>query len=589
MSSAQATDTAAAAAREQQQRGHFLGFGDPNHKPSILQQITEKRYRDVEEARHLVSEATLLSQIASFDAQHGAPLDLYERIAQTEPQMAIAAEFKRASPSKGDIAPGMVAAEQGLLYASVGAAVLSVLTEPFWFKGTVQDMREVREATQAQAEASRASRPAVLRKDFVVDEYMVLEARANGADTVLLIVAILEVDQLKRLMACCRAHGIEPLVEVHTDAEMEVALDAGARVIGVNSRNLHTFKLDMEATQRVSRIAAARGIRWGHRGDIQLAALSGITGPAEVDAFRAAGVSMVLVGETLMRAADPREAIRTLLGQQPGGAVLTRQLAKICGVTRAEDALAAAAAGANLIGVIFAERSKRRVSVEAAREIVAAVRAFGERSGVKALAPPPPEAAAAGAAEWFTRWAETLTEGSRRTPLVVGVFQDQPLDHVRETAAAAGLDLVQLHGDEGWDACAHCGVPALRVVHVPTSPSGEGEGDAAVTADAILAALRPGAAAAVLLDTSVGGARGGTGAVFDHALAARIEAAGVPVIVAGGLAPGGVGAVVAAARAWGVDASSGVEGEVPGVKDAGKVAAFLREARAAHAALARDG
>jgi anthranilate synthase / indole-3-glycerol phosphate synthase / phosphoribosylanthranilate isomerase len=184
------TTQAASVDTNQQERGHFFGFGDASHKPSILQQITEQRYKDVAAARSTVSEAELYEQITAFETEHGNPIDLYSRIAQTAPQVALAAEFKRASPSKGDIALNLVAAEQGLLYSSVGAAVLSVLTEPKWFKGSLQDMRDVRVATQA---ATGADRPAVLRKDFVVDEYMVLEGRANGADTVLLIVAILEV------------------------------------------------------------------------------------------------------------------------------------------------------------------------------------------------------------------------------------------------------------------------------------------------------------------------------------------------------------------------------------------------------------
>ena len=185
---------------DESERAHFFGHGDPTHKPSILQQITEQRYKDADKARLEVSAADLQQHIKEFEAQHGGPLSLYDRIAQTAPSVALAAEFKRASPSKGDIAVHLDAAEQGVMYTSVGAAVLSVLTEPKWFKGSLQDMRDVRLATQ---KLTGAGRPAVLRKDFVIDEYMVLEGRANGADTVLLIVAILEVSRQVEYH-CCR-------------------------------------------------------------------------------------------------------------------------------------------------------------------------------------------------------------------------------------------------------------------------------------------------------------------------------------------------------------------------------------------------
>ncbi|CAM9910180.1 unnamed protein product [Choristocarpus tenellus] len=140
--------TATSKDKELEQRGHLYGYGDPNHKPSILQEITAQRYRDVEEAKQMVSEDELRKKIKDFDDENGGPVDLFDRICAESPDMAVAAEFKRASPSKGNIAPDLIASEQGSLYASAGAAVLSVLTEPKWFKGTLGDMRDVRLATQ---------------------------------------------------------------------------------------------------------------------------------------------------------------------------------------------------------------------------------------------------------------------------------------------------------------------------------------------------------------------------------------------------------------------------------------------------------
>ncbi|CAN0438787.1 unnamed protein product [Discosporangium mesarthrocarpum] len=127
-------------------------------------------------------------------------------------------------------------------------------------------------------------RPAVLRKDFIVDKYQLLEARANGADTVLLIVAILERSKLHDLIEASRELGMEPLVEVHTDEEMVLALEANAKVVGVNNRNLHTFELDLSTTERVAAVAASLGVLWqGDERDVVLCALSGISAPGDVD------------------------------------------------------------------------------------------------------------------------------------------------------------------------------------------------------------------------------------------------------------------------------------------------------------------
>ena len=209
---------------------HILGIDDPQHTPSRLQKICGIRLKDVElsktpldvqgcgiDRNFYVSEEDLQREILDFDEQFGAPFNLSHRIAMTYPTMAIAAEFKRASPSKGDINPNVDIEFQTLQYASAGSAVISVLTEFKHFKGTLADMKRVRLATQR---ALADNRPAILRKDFILDRYQIFEARANGADTVLLIVAVLGVNQLKDLIATCRKLKMEPLVEVHTQREM---------------------------------------------------------------------------------------------------------------------------------------------------------------------------------------------------------------------------------------------------------------------------------------------------------------------------------------------------------------------------------
>ena len=169
---------------------HLYGFGDPFAKRSKLQEIVEQRRQDVAVAKGVKASEELRREVRQFIEAHGAPQSLAECISEASKggwQLALAAEFKRASPSKGDINPELDAAQQALQYAQVGASVLSVLTEPTWFKGYLQDLLEVRLKTQAWAEKAQRRRPACLRKDFVIDEYQVDEALAHGGDTVLLM------------------------------------------------------------------------------------------------------------------------------------------------------------------------------------------------------------------------------------------------------------------------------------------------------------------------------------------------------------------------------------------------------------------
>jgi len=262
---------------------------------SILETIVAKRREDVAAARA----ATPLGELRARIATAPEAIDFGERLRQSAP-MAVMAEIKRASPSKGDIAPGIDAAAQGVAYARAGAAAISVLTEPTWFKGTLEDMRAVREAIETVP-----GRPAVLRKDFLVDEYQVVEARVSGADSVLLIVASLGDAELCALLSCSRSLGMEPLVEVNSADEMRRALDAGATVVGVNNRDLRSFTVDLATTDRLAGMIPEGVI---------LAALSGISRRADVAHFEAVGASAVLVGEALMRAPDPAAMIRELRG-----------------------------------------------------------------------------------------------------------------------------------------------------------------------------------------------------------------------------------------------------------------------------------
>ncbi len=264
--------------------------------PGILETIVAKRREDVAGAKA----ALPIGDLQRMAGAAPPPIDFVARLAEAPP--AVIAEIKRASPSKGDIAPEMDAAEQALRYARGGAAGISVLTEPAWFKGTLDDLRRAREAVGELGEA----RPGLLRKDFLIDEYQLLEARAHGADAVLLIVACLGDEALGRLLACSRDLGMEALVEVNNADEMARAGVAGARLIGINNRDLRSFDVDLGTTDRLA---------GGAPGTALLAALSGIGARADVERFEAAGAKAVLVGEALMRAPDPAAMIAELRGR----------------------------------------------------------------------------------------------------------------------------------------------------------------------------------------------------------------------------------------------------------------------------------
>jgi len=209
--------------------------------------------------------------------------------------ISLIAEMKRYSPSRGPIRPDATVSEVVTAYQAAGARAVSVLTEPEWFGGSLDDLVEARSVCELP----------LLRKDFVVDEYQVLEARAAGADAVLLIVAALSPERLRELMAAASDLGMDSLVEVHDEDEVEAAVEAGAEVIGVNNRNLHSLEVDLETTFRLLADVPAGTV---------VVAESGITRRDDVDRLERAGVDAILVGEALMTADDPVRAVRELLG-----------------------------------------------------------------------------------------------------------------------------------------------------------------------------------------------------------------------------------------------------------------------------------
>jgi indole-3-glycerol phosphate synthase len=224
----------------------------------------------------------------------GAPPPLSALAALKAPGVGVIAEVKRRSPSRGALAAIADPAKLAATYADGGARAISVLTERRRFDGSLADLAAVRAAVDVP----------VLRKDFVVSPYQVHEARAYGADLVLLIVAALEQNVLLGLLERVESLGMTALVEVHTEAEATRALDAGASVIGINARNLSTFEVDRDAFARI-----APGLPSG----IVTVAESGVRGPADLLAYAGAGADAVLVGEGLVTSRDPRTAVADLV------------------------------------------------------------------------------------------------------------------------------------------------------------------------------------------------------------------------------------------------------------------------------------
>jgi indole-3-glycerol phosphate synthase/phosphoribosylanthranilate isomerase len=358
--------------------------------------------------------------------------------------------------------------------------------------------------------AKAASGLPVLMKDFVVDELQLDFAAALGADAVLLIVAALDDAALARLHAAARTRSLAVLVEAHDDAEIRRALAAGAEIVGVNARDLETFAVDLPGMASLGALLPASVIR---------VAESGIRTRADVEALAAAGYGAFLVGETLLRAADPSHVLRELRGENATEI-------KICGVTREEDVGTCMELGVDWIGLVFAAGSPRRVTLE---------------RGI------------------------SLKERARAAKGVVAVFAENTEKEIQEVLERICPDVVQMPNPplplqkkfssvfSFWN--------TIRVGRDDLSSARQAEGDA------------------LHFDTSVGGMSGGTGKTFDWSLLNSIDRER-PVVLAGGLRPENVADAVRSVRPDIVDVASGVE-SAPGIKDRAKIKAFVREVRRA--------
>lgn len=261
---------------------------------SVLDRILQVKRADLARDK----EVTPLRRLIGMANMAPPPRDFAAALGRRD-RVNVIAEIKRASPSRGGIRAEADAASIARAYAGAGAAALSVVTETRFFLGAPEDLTRAKEATD----------PPVLRKDFIVDEYQVYESRAIGADAILLIARVLEPRDLSTLIGVARSLHMEALVEVHAEDEIERALEAGARIVGVNNRDLTTLQVSVDNSLRLA----------GRLPDgIVKVSESGIESRGDIERLRGAGYDAFLIGERLMRDPDPGAALRALLMEGAG-------------------------------------------------------------------------------------------------------------------------------------------------------------------------------------------------------------------------------------------------------------------------------
>ena len=261
---------------------------------NILQEISERTKERIEERKKVLPLHTLMEMATA----HGITDDFPFENALKASDISFICEIKKASPSKGVIAEDFPYLDIAKDYESAGAAAISVLTEPYYFKGDDRYLREI---------AAAVSIP-LLRKDFTVDSYMIYEAKTLGASAVLLICSLLNQATLAEYIGIAHRLGLSALVETHDEEELKMALDAGARMIGVNNRDLKTFEVDTSTSMRLRKLTP---------NDILFVSESGIRSAEDVAMLRQNGVDAVLIGETLMRATNKKTALAELRGNAP--------------------------------------------------------------------------------------------------------------------------------------------------------------------------------------------------------------------------------------------------------------------------------
>ena len=415
-------------------------------------------------------------------------------------------EVKKASPSKGIIAEHFPYLDIAKEYEVAGAAAISVLTELDFFKGDKKYLQEI---------ASTVKIP-VLRKDFIIDEYQIYQAKVWGASAILLICACLDVPTLTKFRELADSLGLSSLVEAHDEKEVQMAIDCGARIIGVNNRNLKDFTVDVQNSVRLRNLV---------EDDVIFISESGLETPEDIQVLRDNNIGVALMGETFMRSPNKVEKLAYLYGP-----TYYTPKVKMCGISKVEIIPAIVDAKPDYMGLVFAP-SKRQVTVEQAEILVEELHK------------------------------QCINHYDTKVVKTVGVFVNETLDNLVRIADTANLDAVQLHGDEDeafiQSLKERTNVEVWKAVQIRSAVDAEAWIDS--SADMLL------------FDAYHKDERGGTGEVFDWSSLDEFER---PFMLAGGIDSTNVARAIRTVRPYGIDISSGIE--TNGVKNDEKIKAFTK-------------
>ena len=262
---------------------------------NILQKIAKRTKERIEAQKKILSMEQIIKMTSQVEVRGGSFNSFPFEMALKSEDIAFICEIKKASPSKGIITNSFPYLDIAKDYETAGACAISVLTEPYYFFGNDRYLKEIAETVKIP----------LLRKDFTIDSYMIYEAKLYGASAVLLICAILDRDTLLEYISVAHSLGLSAVVEVHNEKEIAMALSAGARIIGVNNRNLKTFEVDITLSQRLRKLVPP---------DILFVSESGISSPADINKLREIGADAALIGESIMRSLDKKAEISRLRG-----------------------------------------------------------------------------------------------------------------------------------------------------------------------------------------------------------------------------------------------------------------------------------
>ena len=475
----------------------------------ILDTIVEATKIRVAQEKQVESPEAVKAAALALPSDTGFPFEAALR----QQDFNFICEVKKASPSKGIIAEHFPYLDIAKEYEMAGAAAISVLTEPDFFKGDKKYLQEI---------ASTVKIP-VLRKDFIIDEYQIYQAKVWGASAILLICACLDVPMLTKFRELADSLGLASLVEAHDEKEVQMAIDCGARIIGVNNRNLKDFTVDVQNSVRLRNLV---------QDDVIFVSESGLETPEDIQVLRDNNIGVALMGETFMRSPNKVEKLAYLYGP-----TYYTPKVKMCGISKVETIPAVVEAKPDYMGLVFAP-SKRQVTVDQAKILV--------------------EELHRGYAKKYGSDTEHDKNGTIKT---VGVFVNETVENLVTIANEANLDAVQLHGDEDeafiQSLKERTNVEVWKAVQIRSAADVEKWIDS--SADMLL------------FDAYHKDERGGTGEVFDWS---SLDAFERPFMLAGGIDSTNVARAIRTVRPYGIDISSGIE--TNGVKDDEKIKAFTK-------------